>query len=499
MGVAANSETLTFEALHHADRLHIVNPAGDVGLITLWSPFRTAERKLQADAPELLAPDSRVAVIANLYGDGMYAMFCNLLYNPQIRHLVAIGEDLGLPTVPEIEAFLRDGLEATTVLGQPVARVIGTTRMFPLDPAFDAETLRRRLSFRAFGKLSAAGVGDAVTLHIGTLAADATTDRRVTVDLEPAREDAPTRAPSHVGAHQVVRRSPLDCWEELVVRCVRFGRPVDLLDGRRLELLNAKVVITDPAPDPDAALEAFGFSPLALSQYATRMLDPAVPADVSYTYGSRLQARGALEAVIARLRADPDTRRAYVSLWDSAVDLAPDVEGVPCLVSLFFRQSEERLSLTATYRSHNLLHAWLPNVYGLMGVQRHVAAAVGMAIGEITVFSQSLGINPDNSRFAIAQSIADRWKRDDDVDRASGKFSLREDPNGYFVVSPDHERGLIVAEHRYGGVLIKRYEAERAVTIENEVAADMAITLVSHAMWLGRELTRSEAAIRARG
>jgi thymidylate synthase len=55
---------------------------------------------------------------------------------------------------------------------------------------------------------------------------------------------------------------------------------------------------------------------------------------------------------------------------------------------------------------------------------------------------------------------------------------------------------VIVAEHRFGGMLVKRYEAERAVTIEREVAADMAVSLASHAMWLGRELTAKEQLLR---
>jgi hypothetical protein len=84
------------------------------------------------------------------------------------------------------------------------------------------------------------------------------------------------------------------------------------------------------------------------------------------------------------------------------------------------------------------------------------------------------------------------------VDRRTGKSSLREDPNGYFRVSTDAERGVIVAEHRFGGLLVKRYEADRAVTIEHEVAADMAVSLVSHALWLGRELTLAETALRRR-
>jgi thymidylate synthase len=132
-----------------------------------------------------------------------------------------------------------------------------------------------------------------------------------------------------------------------------------------------------------------------------------------------------------------------------------------------------------------------------MAIQAHVAERVGMEAGAITVVSNSLGIDPTSPRYELACSVAEAWQTDSVIDRETGKHSLREDPNGYFVVSVDRERGRIVAEHRFEGVLVKRYEAERAVTIENEVAADMAISLVSHALWLGRELTLKEQLLRA--
>jgi hypothetical protein len=265
-------------------------------------------------------------------------------------------------------------------------------------------------------------------------------------------------------------------------------------------------VITEPQIESREVVSRFGFDLDGLLAYQEKILDPELPEDISYTYGNRLRgyfpqpsgSTDALATVVEALREDPETRRAYVSLWDTSHDLAESEAGAkPCLTTLFFRRVDGRLSLTATYRSHSLLWAWLENVYGLMAIQSHVAARVGIGIGPITVLSNSLGINPESPRYALARAIEDEWKNDDDLDQGSGKYSLREDPHGYFVVSVDYERGCIVAEHRFGGMLIKRYEADRAVTIEREVAADMAIGLISHALWLGRELTAKEHALRA--
>jgi hypothetical protein len=567
----------SFEPLYHAERLHMVNPAGDLGVVTLWSPLRSAKRRLAEISAELLDPQrSRLAVISNLYGDGMYAMLCNLLYNPQVRHLIAIGQDLGLPTCEELDAFLELGLEDAVMLGAPVKRIRGTGRVFPAIPEFDEPGLRERLSFSYLGKLSSESLpaelmervrelpggspGNGVPARLRGLPSEKPGDakpERVRVKIDAAGNSGLRRRPSELAGHQVVRRRPLQCWEELVVRAVRFGRPVTLSNGPRLELLNAKAVITDPARESQHALERYGFQLESLLEYGAKMLKPELPEETSYTYGNRLRGHflghagrlDTLDAAIERLRANPETRHAYVSLWDNSLDLAgerdrevgelteeqpwqergdtmnvglelteeqppqergdtmnvglelteeepPQARGAPCLTTLFFRKAGDGLSLSATYRSHNLLTAWLRNVYGLMAIQRHVAEQCAMGIGPITVISHSLGIDPSSPLFQVARSLSEGWSRDDDRDHETGKQTLREDPNGYFVVSVDEGEGRIVVEHRFGGMLVKRYSGEHAGALANEIAGDMAVSHVSHALWLGRELERGEAILR---
>jgi thymidylate synthase len=483
-----STATEPFVALYHGDRLRVINPHGDVGLITLWSPWKTVERKLGEVSPDLLDPArSRIAVAANLYGDGMFAMVCNLLFNPQIRHLIALGADLDLPTCDELEAFLRDGLEETELLGAPLRRIVGTARVFPAADGFDAERLRRTLTFRALGKLSTPGLGETLLTALDELPRAAEHGARVTVEIPVALPDDYAYLPSDVGGHQIVRRSPVEAWDELVERTLRFGHPV-AVKGGRIELLNAKVVITEPAEDPAEALRERGFDRDAFGAYQQRMfvadLDGA-----DYTYGNRLVEHfgfDTLQTAIDRLRETPETRDAFISLWDTAYDLPGD-HSHPCLVTLFFRRSQGALTLTATYRAHNLLTAWLLNVYGLMAIQRHVAAAAGLPIGPLTVISQSLGADPSSDRYPAAVARA--------RDRAP-KRGLDEDPMGYFVVSLDGDE--ILAEHRFEGALLKQYRSDRADRIAHAVAADMAISLPSHALWLGRELANKEHALRAR-
>jgi hypothetical protein len=441
----------------------------------------------------------RVAVIANLYGDGMYAMFCNLLYNPQLRHVVAVGQDLNLPTCREIESFLENGLEACEVNGMSMQRIPGTNRVFPDLAEFDVSRLQARLTFRYVGGFADSTMPNRLLQALAELPAptDDAPDR-IHVEIPTAASNTGFRRPSQIMSHEVTRDSPHAAWKELVVRTMRFGRPV-LLGGRsRIELLNVKAVIVNPREDDPEVLRGSGFDLEEFHRYQQRILSDDVPADISYTYGNRLRGyflqpsggRDSLATAVKLLRQNPTTRHAFLTLWDMATDTKR--ESPPCLTTLFFRVGPKGLALTATYRAHNLLTAWLENLYGLIAIQGYVREQLEVQADSLTVVSHSLGIDPASPRYDQARSIERGWTRDDDFDEISKRYSLRQDPNGNFAIRADVKQGVIVAEHWAEGVLVKRYTAERADVIARQIAGDMAVSLPSHGLWIGQELVRKE-------
>jgi thymidylate synthase len=141
--------------------------------------------------------------------------------------------------------------------------------------------------------------------------------------------------------------------------------------------------------------------------------------------------------------------------------------------------------------------AWVPNIYGLMAIQRKVAEGTGTPIGPITVISHSLGLNPgDAGLMERAQRVAEAWDRDDDINPETGKRELRADPNGYFTIDIDERAKQIHVQHWYKDLPIKEYRGKKAAVIERAIIGDMAVSLVSHALWLGRELADAEARLR---
>lgn len=522
---------LTFTSLfdYPEDRFRRISPRGDIGILTLWTKLDRAIPRLAAIAPEALDPEGRVAVISQFYGGGFQQLLCNLLHNPQIRHLIAIGQDLadqGLRVCEELEAALTVGLEELEVLGVPSLRVVGESRTFPAFEGFDVRPLQGQVSLhRHTGRLADPGLAEALPRLLAELPRHPAPAERGPRIVPPTADELPRtmRLPGERTAQQVVGERPLQVWEDLVVRTMRFGEPIELRKGPRIELLGAKAVILDPSEDSPEALRQAGFSPDRFAAYQRAILDPALPEGVGYTYGNRLRGHfiarasggdsgsegsrravdgagaplDSLGAVVERLTVDRESRAAYVALWDTPVDLGSGRGGRPCLVSVFFRADADALTLTATFRSHNLLTAWLENVHGLIAIQRFVAERLGMVPGAITVFSHSLTIDPASDRFALAQRLTEQWTADLAHDWESGKRSMRNDPAGYFQVSVDAAAGELVAQHfTPAGTLLGEYRDADAEHLAKRIAGAGSVSLVPHALWLGTELARAEARLR---
>ncbi len=77
---------------------------------------------------DLNSATSKIAVIGNLYGNGIPHLLRNLLYNPQIRNLIICGADRS-GSANELCAFFTNGLEKIESLGETVTRIKGTSRI----------------------------------------------------------------------------------------------------------------------------------------------------------------------------------------------------------------------------------------------------------------------------------------------------------------------------------------------------------------------------------
>ena len=289
--------------------------------------------------------------------------------------------------------------------------------------------------------------------------------------------------PANPRGHVVVRDTILEAWKEVLHLLTRFGRRVTLKKGDRLELQHVKAVVERPRFEAEDRLKAVNLDPVRLRRYQEEILQRELRPDETYNYGHRLRTHFGLDtlaACAARLQKDPEDRKAYVALWDTRRDLTVK-EGRPCLVSLFFRKFENKLTLSAAFRTHNAMDAWPLNVYGLMAIQHWVAERVGLPPGALIVISHSLGLDPKE----LDRALMVIGKR---------PFKVRLDPMGYFRITRDGQE--ILVEHRFEDVTLKEYRGKNAERLQHEIARDVALSDINHAIYLGRQLANAEMALK---
>ncbi|MEV8634848.1 hypothetical protein AB0395_24650 [Streptosporangium sp. NPDC051023] len=118
--------------------------------------------------------------------------------------------------------------------------------------------------------------------------------------------------------------------------------------------------------------------------YSRKFSENVIVPPFKYSYGGRLrQFLGVdqLRWVTGVLRAKPYTK----SCWISLTSPGEPQDAVPCLTSLAFRLRDERLVMTAAFRSQNVYTSYL-NYVPLRSIQSEVADGLGVSCGSMRVF-----------------------------------------------------------------------------------------------------------------
>jgi thymidylate synthase len=481
---------MEFKALYFGDRLTVINPQGAIGVVTLWSRVDYVLERFRQAGVDLNAKTSPIAVFGNLYGNGLREMLRNLLYNPQIDTLLLCGNNRS-GSKEELENFFNHELEP--VAGSPVKylsesglpstpwRIPGTQRL--IDGMVTRELFPVYPELRWLGDPKELDTVGAIRNFFKNYSPRPSTPIQRPQQVPPLPEVKTEYFPSNPRAFVVVRDTIVEAWKEVLYLLTRFGRRVTLKKGDRLELQHVKVVVEKPRFEAESKLREVNLDPERLRHYQEELLSGELRPDETYHYGHRLRCHFGLDLLAAcadRIKQDSEDRKAYLTLWDNPRDFTAP-EGRPCLVSLYFRKFQDQLTLSATFRTHNAMDAYPLNLYGLMAVQQWVAARAGLPPGALVVVSHSLGLDPRE----LDRALMVIGKR---------PFKVRMDPMGYFRVTLDGQE--ILVEHRFEDVTLKEYRGKKAERLQHEIARDIALSDINHAIYLGRQLAKAEAALK---
>lgn len=94
--------------------------------------------------------------------------------------------------------------------------------------------------------------------------------------------------------------------------------------------------------------------------------------------------------VVRLLSADPDTRRAVLTIWDPSLDLNKESNDIPCNSMVFLKLRDNRLNLTVLCRSNDIIWGcYGTNCVQFAMIQQRIAMELGCGLGTLTQVSDS--------------------------------------------------------------------------------------------------------------
>lgn len=498
--------------LYFADSLTLGRTDSPVAICCLW---------LRQDGLARRLGDTPYAVLGNLYSrHGINYLLRNLLARPSLRYLLLYGVDL-TGSGQALRQLFERGLDShhrirgdgTQIQRELPPEAIELVRQgirlidlrHPTDPA------RRSLPV---SDLLAAIAGLEQPVPPFAAAPQVFPESQPQVAILPAEEAA-----------FVVRGAKVaHVWLQALHLVMTYGQVDETQhSSRQREIIDLMAVITDEDPDHphlepylpftreqlEGQLDALpGQLPLPLpleyridqrSYYASVMAASRPAEGVSYTYGERLLAFRSLqsgdplavtpinqvESMVALLRQARYTRRALAVLWDPAKDLGSD--NPPCLDLVQVRLREERLLMTAYFRSHDLYAAWAANVFALRKLQQEIARDVdGCQLGPLVIVSHSAHVY-EHDWEQVEKLLARHYPT------LQRRQRLQQDPRGSFFIRLEGEQ-IVVDHFSPAGDLLGTFKGESAAELGQQLAP--LVSLTGHALYLGRELQKAELALK---
>lgn len=454
-----------------------INPKGHIVICSLWTPPINIFNKLNDDFK------TSIALIGNLYGGGLKIMLRNLIYNPQIEYIIIHGKDLS-GNKEHLVNFFNNNIEYLNKKKKYISELDNKEKELELvsilgsKSNYITDNLILSSMFINIPKIIDTDFNDTLLewAIINNSNKRKNETKRIYIELPKYNNDT---FPNEIHSHQIVDNGILDCWEKLLFKLKRFGQEVSFRDGKkRLELLNIKTVILNPGPEKEERLNKFNISNETILEYQDNIINPELNGN-DYTYGNRIRKyfnnMDLLDIIANDIKNNNlDSRHNYISLWDNTKDLTNSHS--PCLVSIFFRYYNNKLDLTATFRSHNGSRAFPINCFGLYNIMKYICDKSNIEIGVLTIISNSMTLD-----------ILDL----DNINLDNKKYKLKLDDNGYFNINIDSNY-IIIKHYSHNGELLKEYKDNNSINLCKQLYMDEAISDISHALYIGRQLEKAE-------
>lgn len=472
--------------VYFRDSLIIGDPTQGIGVVTLWTERHQVAKELSL---------SKVAAVGQLYSHnkGISALIRNILANPVISELIVCGADKS-GSGKALEQFFAEGVDANNCIiginGGQLDRELPKTAL---------DTVRKRVSLiNLRNEISPAKVEAALKKRTPN------TTPWAEPQLFPVPDQTPPETLPSERTNFVIRgKRVVDVWPRVLATVMDFGtvKRSQHSDDQR-EVINC-IIETNESHERPAVPAWLGFTKQELEEYYPQVVSANEIPGINYTYGQRLFTHRGLDQIkniIDQLKEESWTRRAVAVTWDVVADARN--AHAPCLDLIQALVENDRLYLTAYFRSNDMFDAWPRNNFALRRLQSMIADGVGLPMGTLTTVSNS------------AHIYASKWKEASEVVQKRGRVGTHtwseaksqclwnqadNDPRGVMVISIKEGEIYVIHQDWQSGETLHTWHATSAVGVYSQMVADGAVSLVGHAFDIGCELQKAELSLQGVG
>jgi len=443
---------------YYRNNLISVNEDGFIGIITGWSKRDFIKERIDECCL------GKICVIGQLYSaEGINYVIRNTFLNPKLCHIIVVGLDL-TNSIQAFRGFL-NGDELKVM--QP-----------EIPMSYITEFQNYFINHTSFCKI------EELNDIIKSVPSPSSPWIEKPISFLEERIPEASHFPSERAGFRISGQSIPEIWLKALDRVMKFGivKPTQY-GGNQREIVSLVSVIGGVLHDEELP-EFLPFTKEDLDRYYPQILTSQKPEEIAYTYGSRLHSHNGInqiDAMVAELKKDSFSRRAYATTWDVQIDTFSEKQ--PCIVSVQCLIQNSTLYMTTYIRSNDIYAAWPINAFGLKKLQSSIAEKLEITIGDLVMISNSAHIYDKD--IIKAESVIKHFKP---------KLECSEDPRGNFLIQVDDELKKIVVTHiTTDGNKLNKFTAQTAREICNQIYPYISDTL--HSLYLGRELMRAQIAL----
>ena len=479
--------------------LKVKNPKHPVALATMWT-----EREVVGKMIDGL----EYSVIGNLYSSaGISAMIRNVYANPSIRTIILWGADLSRSGQALLE-FMKNGVDDEHF-------IIGDEKKGQIEKEIPKEALELFRKSIHVVNLRGKPVDELKSeIQRQTGKAQPFTD----IKTFPTNKPKPFTFPSEQIGFKTQGKSVAQTWLRVLNLIMRYGRIKTTRyaqENELKELLNIMATVTGENIDDIYFPHYLPFTKKDLEIYFPQVLSPKNIPGVSYTYGQRLRDHDGIDQIaeiIDLIKRRPFSKKMVAFTPNIAKDWARnniDRGDTPCLTQVLFSIQDDKLFMTAHFRSQDMVHGWPRNVFSLIKMQEMIAKETGYVRGAFTIMSHSAHIYSDD--FALVQKILDEHFEKELPFTPAQHFEV--DPRGNFtieVTGQKRKRGrrtnypfipgtgeiFVTLYSPNGGLKLKQWHGKKAMDVFLQMTDWEYLALPAHAIDIGAQIQRAEYAIK---